>query len=241
MAYTKTHNPWVAGDAVSLAALDNFETIYTEISSYLSTHTHDASYYTKNEMESTFWYAGNDGAASGSDADLIYKSTGNLHAASFAGLGIPTGLVIWWYGSIASIPSGWQLADGTNGTIDLRNMMVVGAGTGSAYTPGDTGTGSHTPTGTITIGTHSLIAAEIRHVHDFQDKYAAGSGTGAVNSPGQTRKYATTGGGHYDSMTGDSNIGKATADAHGHLGSTTTINAFTALPPYHALAFIQKM
>jgi hypothetical protein len=240
MVYTKTHNPWVAGDDVSLAALDNFETIYTEISSYLSSHNHDASYYTKTEMESTFWYAGNDGSGSGSDADLIYKSTGNLHASSFAGLGIPTGLVIWWYGSIASIPSGWQLADGTNGTINLRDKMVVGAGTGSSYTPGDAGTGSHTPTGSVTIAGHVLTVAEIRgHYHEYYDRYASTNGTDYYSSGGSYTSYAVIT--HYDASTGDSNIGKATADAHGHTGSTAAIDAFVALPPYYALAFIQKV
>ena len=44
-----------------------------------------------------------------------------------------------WYGSVASIPSGWVLCDGNNSTPDLRNRFVVGAGTGGNYSPGDTG------------------------------------------------------------------------------------------------------
>lgn len=36
---------------------------------------------------------------------------------------------IWeWAGSIASIPTGFVLCDGTEGTPDLRNKFVVGAG-----------------------------------------------------------------------------------------------------------------
>jgi hypothetical protein len=31
-------------------------------------------------------------------------------------------------GSLASIPTGWHLCDGTNGTPDLRDRFVVGAG-----------------------------------------------------------------------------------------------------------------
>lgn len=41
--------------------------------------------------------------------------------------GIPTGAVLIWSGSIASIPSGYQLCNGTNSTPDLRNRFVVGA------------------------------------------------------------------------------------------------------------------
>lgn len=48
-----------------------------------------------------------------------------------------TGVIVMWSGSIASIPSGWLLCDGTAGTPDLRDRFVVGAGT--TYTPGDIG------------------------------------------------------------------------------------------------------
>lgn len=33
-----------------------------------------------------------------------------------------------WAGSILGIPSGWFLCDGTNGTPDLRNKFIIGAG-----------------------------------------------------------------------------------------------------------------
>lgn len=46
-----------------------------------------------------------------------------------------------WYGSVASIPSGWTLCDGTMGTPDLVGLFVMGAkvfpapgGTGGATT-----------------------------------------------------------------------------------------------------------
>lgn len=45
-----------------------------------------------------------------------------------------TGIVCWWPGSIASIPDGWHLCDGTNGTPDYRNVLLIGAG--DLYTPG---------------------------------------------------------------------------------------------------------
>ena len=39
-----------------------------------------------------------------------------------------TGIIAIWSGSIASIPTGWKICDGNNGTPDLRNRFVVGAG-----------------------------------------------------------------------------------------------------------------
>jgi len=51
--------------------------------------------------------------------------------------GIPSGIIVIWWGSIGSIPEGWALCDGTNGTPDLRDRFIVGAG--SSYNVGDTG------------------------------------------------------------------------------------------------------
>ena len=51
--------------------------------------------------------------------------------------GIPAGIVVMWSGAADNIPSGWVLCDGTNGTPDLRNRFIVGAG--STYAVGATG------------------------------------------------------------------------------------------------------
>jgi microcystin-dependent protein len=40
---------------------------------------------------------------------------------------IPRGVVVMWNASISSIPPGWALCDGQNGTPDLRDRFVVGA------------------------------------------------------------------------------------------------------------------
>lgn len=50
---------------------------------------------------------------------------------------MPSGGIILWSGSIASIPSGWYLCNGSNSTPDLRDRFVVGAG--STYAVGATG------------------------------------------------------------------------------------------------------
>lgn len=241
MAYTKNHDPWASGNTLTTTVLDNFETIYTEASSYLTTHTHDSSYYTKSEMESTFWYSGNDGSGSGSDADLIYKSTGNLHASSFAGLGVPTGIVILWYGSVASIPTGWHLCDGTDGTIDLTDIFVVGAG--SDYSVGDTG-GSTTfaAAGSITVANHTLTTDEIpAHNHPFTDTYAYNPG-----SPPNNGSYFPASGalknGSSSSSGNTSSTGSGTG--HGHStaeGTSFTGNAVACLPFAIALCYIQKI
>lgn len=50
---------------------------------------------------------------------------------------VPTGAIIMWSGSIGSIPSGYVICDGTNGTPDLRDRFVVGAG--NSYAVGNIG------------------------------------------------------------------------------------------------------
>lgn len=62
------------------------------------------------------------------------------------------GLIVKWSGSIVDIPDGWQLCNGTNGTPDLRDRFVPGAGT--TYNPGDTG-GAVNHTHTATTDGHS--------------------------------------------------------------------------------------
>ncbi len=41
--------------------------------------------------------------------------------------GGPSGIIVAWSGSIDSIPQGWALCDGTNGTPDLRSAFIIGA------------------------------------------------------------------------------------------------------------------
>ena len=50
---------------------------------------------------------------------------------------IPAGSIIMWSGSIGAIPTGYYLCDGQNGTPDLRDRFVVGAG--NTYAVGNTG------------------------------------------------------------------------------------------------------
>jgi len=53
------------------------------------------------------------------------------------------GMIMLWYGTEESIPSGWHLCDGTVGTPDLTDLFVVGAG--GAFAPNITGgEGVHT-------------------------------------------------------------------------------------------------
>lgn len=53
------------------------------------------------------------------------------------GSSLPAGSIIPWYGNLADIPDGFALCNGSNGTPDLRDKFITGAG--STYALGDTG------------------------------------------------------------------------------------------------------
>lgn len=89
-----------------------------------------------------------------------------------------SGIIAMWFGSIASIPAGFVLCDGNNGTPDLRDKFIVGAG--DTYDPDDIGG--------ATFHQHSFTGDG--HTHDF----AGGSGVQAgANISDQTTSDAVTG------------------------------------------------
>ena len=69
---------------------------------------------------------------------------------------IPLGMIMLWSGSIVDIPAGWALCDGENGTPDLRDKFVLGAGGDKA--PGENSAGS---TGKIRTDTEGIVSSAI--------------------------------------------------------------------------------
>lgn len=65
---------------------------------------------------------------------------------------IHSGMIFLWSGTLGNIPAGYALCDGNNGTPNLKDTFVVGAG--ATYTPGDTG-GAATHTHDFTTDGHS--------------------------------------------------------------------------------------
>ena len=53
---------------------------------------------------------------------------------------IPSGVIVMWSGTTSDIPTGWVLCDGDNGTPDLTDRFVIGAG--NLATPGASGGGT---------------------------------------------------------------------------------------------------
>lgn len=61
----------------------------------------------------------------------------NVSGGSSQSESLPVGSVIMWAGTLETIPTGWHLCDGEDGTFDLRGMFILGAG--GTYNLGDEG------------------------------------------------------------------------------------------------------
>lgn len=83
---------------------------------------------------------------------------------------VPIGVILQWSGSVATIPGGWQITDGTNGTPDLRDKFIVAAG--NSFSPTQTGgTAAGGTLTTSTAGSHnhggSTSATDGAHTHNI--------------------------------------------------------------------------
>ena len=168
-----------------------------------------------------------------------------------------------WHGAIADIATvhgpGWQLADGTNGTFDLRDRFLVGAG--ATYEPAATGgaatvvlTAAQMPAHNHPVSdpTHAHGVSDPTHAHSvFDPGHAHSTNAGIVNNAsstgggafpvtanvgGATINPAGTGIGIFASGTGIGIFGAATGVTTTNTGGGT---AHENLPPYFALAFIE--
>ena len=162
--------------------------------------------------------------------DVLIQTLDNLYPilqnSTAVGDTIPPGLIAIWSGSTGSIPSGWTLCDGSNGTPNLRDSFIVGAGNnyavGAAGGSADSIVVSHTHTATS-------VVTDPGHVHNLPiwgstsgDGYYTGNFANPINTPAPSASAAT-------------GITVATTNQ-----STGTSGTGTNLPPYYALAFIMK-
>jgi hypothetical protein len=88
--------------------------------------------------------------------------------------------VVLWSGTIGTIPAGYTLCDGTASTPDLRNKMIVGAGT--TYTVNQTG-GTNVGASTTNSPTHShtMLATDAQsHSHSVILNTAGGHNHGGT-------------------------------------------------------------
>lgn len=162
----------------------------------------------------------------GSDAEMPRQKLTSVAYAFSAGNvanAIPRGVIVMWSGTVNQIPSGWALCNGTNGTPDLRNRFIVGAG--GSYSPGNTG---------------GIDTNNITHTHLIPGHNHSYSGT-----TGQTTavKQVDNGGDAHDGVTDyhtHTYSGTTSFDGDKSTGNSTLI-LLENRPPYYALAYIMKL
>jgi hypothetical protein len=232
---TDTSNTQIATTAFVKNSLNNSNTYTMSVSGNAGTVTNGV--YTVGDQTiagtKTFSSAisgsvtGSANTASFSTTQAVTSNDGRIATTAFVRSIVPSGVILMWSGSIATIPSGWLLCDGTNSTPDLRNRFIVGAG--STYAVGATGgsadaivvSHSHTATSSVTDPGHSHRVTRPWGVAGGSGFYAGSFGTAEGTSDPTTT--VTTG------ITVSTSISSS--------GSSGT-NA--NLPPYYALAYIMK-
>lgn len=137
---------------------------------------------------------------------------------------IPSGGIIIWSGSAASIPSGWYLCNGSNSTPDLRDRFVVGAG--STYAVAATGGSANA---IVVSHTHTATVTDPGHTHTTQGQADADSNglNGAYNNSNRNSGQGIA-------------IGSNTTGISVGISTTGSSGTNANLPPYYALCYIMK-
>jgi len=136
--------------------------------------------------------------------------------------GVPAGFIGLWSGAANAIPTGWLLCNGANGTPNLVDRFVVGAGTS---TPAVGATGGSKDT---IVVSHSHAVTDPGHDHTNPIFTSSGVLGGNRSFHGSAYdSYGTT------KATNRSTTGISIA-ATGAAGTNAN------LPPYYALCYIMK-
>ena len=159
-------------------------------------------------------------------------------------------MIILWSGLISTIPKGWYLCDGSNGTPDLRNKFVYGASTDNnvGLTGGskDAVVVSHNHgASSDSQGNHAHGAwtdAQGAHTHALNTNGVSAGTVGVIQGGlhegyGKISSATTSDGAH------GHNIGMNGAGTHAHnitVNSNGESGTDKNLPPYMLLAYIMK-
>ena len=141
--------------------------------------------------------------------------------------GVPSGCIMLWSGSIASIPSGWLLCNGSSGTPDLRDRFVVGAG--STYAVAATG---GTADAVVVSHTHTATS-NVSDPGHYHNSYTSGAPNGG--GAGACLSYFQGAGGPQPTQPASTGITVGTTITSAGVSGTNQ-----NLPPYYALAYIMK-
>jgi len=156
------------------------------------------------------------------------------------GVAFPVGGIIMWSGTLATIPAGWALCNGANGTPDLRGRFIVGASTdtggtnsGASYNKGATGGADSTVLNTshLPAHTHTMQAAGTHHHGTWYRQIYAISGSSLALATSNATPIFT------------SDVGTDDGGSHTHVINPTAAPSagVPTRPLFFALAYIMKI
>jgi hypothetical protein len=216
---------------------------YANTFSGTATNFNGAIYANKNYLEITYADFGqqnsNTFVASTLAINTVTDNSSNLANTQFIHQVLPYGSIIMWYGSVASIPYGWALCDGTNGTPNLVDQFIIGAGADNAGLPTTSITGSPTSLGgskdsIVPLHTHATVEPNDGAGHEHQVNFYNSTGTATTVTSGPN----LAGSGNETQLVTTYTL---FANANITIASTGTSTTNTNLPPYHALCYIMKI
>ena len=131
---------------------------------------------------------------------------------------IPSGVIMIFHGAIDNIPKGYVLCDGNNGTPDLRDKFIIGAG--GKYKGGETG-------GSL-YHKHSAGVSSENIMTEMVEVKVGGPG-------GKGRRHR-----HHDHHGPRKQMISTVADSNGH-EHEVVLDDGENLPPFYSMVFIMKV
>ena len=138
---------------------------------------------------------------------------------------MPQGTIELWSGTIASIPAGWAICDGTQGTPDLIDKFVKGIAT-TVTEPGGVGGQASVTLTSAQIAAHNHTSVAYTHKHTLPASTGDGSGGVRYTNDGNQDDQQNT-----DTRNPPSQNLIATGSNAGH----------DNIPPYYTIAYIMKL
>lgn len=172
-------------------------------------------------------------------SETVPRASLRLMRYSVEASSVPQGTILSWFGQLANIPSGFAVCDGKNGTPDLRNRFIVGAG--DTYKLSD-------------IGGEDAVKLEpsqtSSHYHTFG--YHKGNNNGYFITTASKKINASLPSGTYPAKwNGSGGGGWYGWDGSGWAGGQNLVTSLTVAteaqkphenrPPYYALHYIMKL
>lgn len=148
---------------------------------------------------------------------------------------VPVGGIIMWSGAVNTIPTNWALCNGGNGTPNLRDKFIVGAG--GTYNVSATGGSADA---TLVAHSHQIVSTTQSVGGTFKGIFVSISRI--LRFPPNDAINGMTEGNDFSDQAIPNDVNSATSSiGRGNIGTTGSSATNANLPPYYSLAFIMRI